>query len=320
MSIFSNLDLGDLSVIEESPEVLERAQGGTQRLVTNKVTKFTGNLNGTTVQFSAKLKSANLSRISLVQHTSPNTGQDSFIVTGILNPVAMDIDVNVDGNTVSITEFLRQMASAAGVNKTPEEFSEVLENIGMPFDNGMSLFFQQFGASKAAYQQLAEVMGNHGAGHGNIGGRIIDSVAFPQGKGLPVSWFEVGTSDRSRSRTGQGFTDFLDAIVNNFMRILSVRKAAAAVMAAVPSDAEQSVVKAAREQYNALMATSRSWASTWSGAQKRLSSDELIYDPQHVPSGRLGIEVDGETQEHSFWTRRGEPAEVATNVSVEEPF
>jgi len=319
MSLFSQLDLSDLAVIDSNPEVLERAQGGTQRLVAGKTTRFTGNLNGTAVPFTATLKSASLNRISLVQHTSPNTGQDSFIVTGILNPVEINIEVNVDGNMLSIAEFLRQMAAAAGIGKSPEEFSEILDNIGMPL-NSMSLFFQQFGASKLAYEQLASVMGNHGAGNGNIGGRIIDSVTFGQGKGLPVSWLEVGTSNRSRSRTGQGFTDFLDAIVSNFMRIMSTRKAAAAVMAAVSDDAEQNEIKAAREKYNTLMATSRSWASTWSGAQKRINSDDLIYDPQHVPCGRLGIVVDDEVQEHSFWTRRGENPVEAVAASAEEPF
>ena len=88
----------------------------------------------------------------------------------------------------------------------------------MDLEGGMPFFFQQFGANIDGFKHALEAFKLAGAkdviGQMNNPGRI--QAAYQHDAGVPVTAFEVGSVDRSKSRTEQGFQNLVDSIIENF--------------------------------------------------------------------------------------------------------
>lgn len=301
-----------LSAVADSPEVYETS-GRTNTLHVGRRVAFKGSINGIEIPAYATLHEAYLTRLSVIEQTSPYSGDQYKIVTGIMKPVKMTVEVVLDGETMTIAELLRTMVNASASTPVSEdEFADRASRIGLKFNEGMPLLFQQFGASEAGITKAFEAFKSAGAvdvlptmkNRGNI------VAAYAHESGIPVTSFEVGTVDRSQSRTGQGFLNLVDASVDQFTRIVGLRKEATVLANELKnqSDWSQEKVKSVEERIKTLRDMSRQWTTNWAGAQRIITVDasgaQTVKDqfaPVNLPSGRFTMVVDGQSVSVDLW-------------------
>lgn len=319
------LDTDLFSSIADNIDALQ-STARTQQLTVGKTVKFTGTINGQSVPAEVTLREASLSRLSVLRQTSPNTGNDYLLVTGVMNPVRMDLNVNIDGETLSIVDLLQTMTGTSDRSK----FEASLAAMGLNYMNGMPLFFQQFGASEDGIKHAIEAFKAAGAVKSNITnpGRIV--AAYQHKGGVPLTSFELGTTDRSKSRTGQGFQNLVDAAVDTFQRVYGLRLQAH-VLEKKAEELPQAKVKAATEKADELKKLARQWASNWSGSQQRITVAKNgsktpvdIYDPVNAPCGRFTMVVGGEEIACDLWSNSARAEQTSTvnadAVTEEDPF
>jgi hypothetical protein len=158
-------------------------------------------------------------------------------------------------------------------------------------------------------------------------GNIV--AAYAHETGIPVTSFEIGTVERSQSRTGQGFMNLVDASVDQFQRIIRLRKEASVLKAELTAQTDwaQKKIKAAEDRIKVLGNMSRQWTTNWAGAQQIIKVDEggkLVPQDQfaavNAPCGRFSMVVDGKTVAVDLWknSARAEsaPTNTATNAVV----
>lgn len=329
------------SAIADTPEVFETT-GRTTTLHVGRRVPFKGSINGIEVPAYATLHEALLTRMSVIQQTSPNTGDTYKIVTGIFKPVKMSIEVVIDGETMTLAELLRATVNASASNPIDEsKFLQTSSLIGLKFDEGMPLLFQQFGASESGIKDAFDAFKDAGAvdvlGTMKNRGNIISAYAHETG--VPVTSFEVGTVDRKASRTGQGFLNLVDAQVDQFSRIVGLRKKASELSSklAEQTDWSQDKIKMAENAIKNLRDMSRQWTTNWAGAQQIIKIDasgqaikEDKYAAVNAPCGRFSMVVADQTVAVDLWknSARAEstnndsdtsaPVEVVTNGEL--PF
>lgn len=320
---------GDLfSAIAENIDNLQSV-ARTQSLAIGKTVKFTGTVNGVEVPAEVTLREASLSRLSVLRQASPYSGKEYLLVTGVMNPVKLDVNVTIDGNKMSLIDLLHAFV---GDSVERSKFEESLAAMGMNYSNGMPLFFQQFGASEEGIKHAINAFKAAGAIDvtGNIKnqGRIV--AAYQHQTGVPVTAFELGTTNREKSRTGQGFLNLIDAAVDTFQRVYSLRLEAH-ILGQKISELPQAKVKEAEEKRKDLLALSRQWASNWSGSQQRIKVEknnsqtpQNTYDPVNAPCGRFTLAVNGENVACDLWSNSAvaEQTSVVSSdaKSEEDPF
>lgn len=256
------------------------------------------------------LREAKLTRLTLLeQDKASQAGSKYWLVTGIFKPVKLDLELVIDGETINLVDFLHQVASkASGTTMGREEFILNARRIGFNFEDGMPLFWQQFGASLEGFQKTVDAFKHAGATDeiGSIKGdtnRI--KAVYAHAEGVPVTSFELGTVDRSQSPRNQGFLNLLDAQMDQFTRILGLRKAARGLRNQIieaGTDAKQDDTTAMKAKAAELDSMSRQWMSSWSGAQKRIEKQtdgtlvtQNQFDPVSAPCGRFTLNTtDGE--------------------------
>jgi len=327
-SILDKFNLsGDLfSSIADNIDSLQ-STARTQQLAVDKTVKFSGSINGQNVPAEVTLREASLSRLSVLRQTSPHTGKDYLLVTGVMNPVRMDLNVNIDGEMYSIVDLLHTFT---GGNVDRSKFEASLAAMGLNYMNGMPLFFQQFGASEEGIKHAVNAFKSAGAVKSNIDnpGRIV--AAYQHKQGVPVTSFELGTTDRSKSRTGQGFQNLVDAAVDTFQRVYSLRLQAH-ILEQKAEELPQAKVKTATDKADELKKLARQWASNWSGSQQRITvakngakTPENIYDPVNAPCGRFTMMINGEEVACDLWSNSARAEQTSTTaatvVSEEDPF
>ena len=322
------------SSVADSPEVFETT-GRTTTLHAGRRIAFKGSVNGIEVPAYATLKEASLTRMSVIQQKSPYTGETYKIVTGIFKPVKMEVELIVDGETMTLPELLRATVNASAAKPLDEQtFLDTASRIGLKFNEGMPLLFQQFGASESGIQHAFDAFKAAGAvdvlGTMQNRGNIV--AAYAHEAGIPITSFELGTVDRNQSRTGQGFLNLVDASVDQFSRIVRLRKEAALLKAelAAQTSWSQVKVKKAEDRIKAIGNMSRQWTTNWAGAQQIITVDEggnLVpkdqYAAVNAPCGRFTMVVDGKSIAVDLWknSARAEstPVGVAANaVSVDD--
>ena len=322
------------SSVADTPEVFETT-GRTTTLHAGRRIAFKGSINGIEVPAYATLKEASLTRMSVIQQKSPYTGETYKIVTGIFKPVKMDVELIVDGETMTLPELLRATVNASAAKPLDEQtFLDTASRIGLKFNDGMPLLFQQFGASESGIQHAFDAFKAAGAvdvlGTMQNRGNIV--AAYAHEAGIPITSFELGTVDRNQSRTGQGFLNLVDASVDQFSRIVRLRKEAALLKAELASQTSWSQVKVkkAEDRIKAIGNMSRQWTTNWAGAQQIITVDEggnLVpkdqYAAVNAPCGRFTMVVDGKSIAVDLWknSARAEstPVGVAANaVSVDD--
>jgi len=327
-----NLDSSLFEQIADNIDVLQ-STARTQMLSTGKKVNFKGSINGVEVPASVTLKEASLSRISVLRQKSPYTGKEYFLVTGVMNPVKLDLSVTLDGQEMSIVDLLYKIVTDGGKQVDRDKFElQHLVGLGLNFNGGMPLFFHQFGANEDGFKHAINAFKAAGAvdvtGRIENPGRIV--AAYQHKTGVPMSAFELGTTDRTKSRTGQGFQNLVDAAFDTYQRVTALRLQANIIeskMSALP----QAKVKDAQEKKEKLMQLSRQWVSNWAGSQQRITvtpsgakEKQDIYDPVNAPCGRFTLVVNGEDVACDLWSNSAQAnnASVATNepVSTEDPF
>jgi len=316
------------SAIAENIDNLQ-STARTQSLVVGKTVKFTGSVNGIEVPAEVTLREANLSRLSVLRQSSPYTGKEYLLVTGVMNPVKLDISVNIDGESMSLVDLLHAFV---GDSVERSKFEESLAAMGMNYSAGMPLFFQQFGAHEEGIKHAISAFKTAGAidvtNSIENPGRIV--AAYQHQSGVPLTSFELGTTDREKSRTNQGFLNLVDASVSTFQRVYQLRLEAHSLGQKI-SDLPQAKVKEAEEKRKELLALSRQWVSNWSGSQERIKVEkngsktpQNIFDPVNAPCGRFSLAVQGEVVACDLWSNsaRAEQTSVVveTTETEEDPF
>jgi len=329
-SILSKFGLSNdlFSAIAENIDNLQ-STARTQSLTVGKTVKFTGSVNGIEVPAEVTLREANLSRLSVLRQSSPYTGKEYLLVTGVMNPVKLDISVNIDGNTMSLVDLLHAFV---GDSVERSKFEESLAAMGMNYSAGMPLFFQQFGAHEEGIKHAINAFKAAGAIDVTSAienpGRIV--AAYQHQSGVPLTSFELGTTDREKSRTNQGFLNLVDASVSTFQRVYQLRLEAHSLGQKI-SDLPQAKVKEAEEKRKELLALSRQWVSNWSGSQERIKVEkngsktpQNIFDPVNAPCGRFSLAVQGEIVACDLWSNSARAEQTSVVVEAieneEDPF
>jgi len=316
------------SAIAENIDNLQ-STARTQSLVVGKTVKFTGSVNGIEVPAEVTLREANLSRLSVLRQSSPYTGKEYLLVTGVMNPVKLDISVNIDGESMSLVDLLHAFV---GDSVERSKFEESLAAMGMNYSAGMPLFFQQFGAHEEGIKHAINAFKTAGAidvtNSIENPGRIV--AAYQHQSGVPLTSFELGTTDREKSRTNQGFLNLVDASVSTFQRVYQLRLEAHSLGQKI-SDLPQAKVKEAEEKRKELLALSRQWVSNWSGSQERIKVEkngsktpQNIFDPVNAPCGRFSLAVQGEVVACDLWSNSARAEQTSVVVEAieneEDPF
>jgi hypothetical protein len=328
-----NLDGGLFEQIAENIDSLQ-STARTQMLTIGKKINFKGSINGVEVPASVTLREANLSRISVLRQSSPYTGKEYYLVTGVMNPVKMDLMVTIDGEEISIVDLLHRFVEQSGKTVDRDKFITSLKGLGMNFIDGLPLFWHQFGAAEDGFRHAIDAFKAAGAvdvtGRIENPGRIV--AAYQHKTGVPVSAFELGTTDREKSRTKQGFINLVDAATDTFQRVYSLRLQAHTLSTKIDS-LPQAKVKEAQEKREKLMALSRQWVSNWSGSQQRVTvtpagvlEKQDIYDPVNAPCGRFTMVVNGSEVPCDLWSNSARAnstpaaAPAAATTNDEMPF
>jgi len=327
-----NLDENLFEQIADNIDILQ-STARTQMLTKDKKVNFKGSVNGVEIPASVTLKEAALSRISVLRQKSPYTGKEYFLVTGVMNPVKLDLSLTLDGQELSIVDFLYKLVTEGGKTVDRDKFEmQHLSGLGLNFNNGMPLFFHQFGANEEGFKHAINAFKSAGAvdvtGRIENPGRIV--AAYQHKTGVPVSAFELGTTDRSKSRTRQGFQNLVDAAFDTYQRVTALRLQANLIETKM-SELPQAKIKSAQDKKDKLMQLSRQWVSNWAGSQQRITvtpsgaqEKQDIYDPVNAPCGRFTMVVNGNDVACDLWSNSAQAnnASASTNepVSTEDPF
>lgn len=310
---------GSLAVAVDSPEILHTTPK-TASLIVGRRVPFQASINDVMFPAFATLKSANLSRLSVEDHTSAKGTKP--LVSGIFNNVQMDIEVLIGSELFTLPEILLASSNAQAKEKiTLEEFMPTLENLGFRFNSGMTFFWQQFGSNIETYNQLRDAFQAFGAVSGlynkNLPQKVTEVWEMPSNlNGPEVTAFQVNRSKRSESKTNQGFLDFVDAITANYYRIVDLRKNSALLKNEISTKSvvEQwsaEKIKATEEHANKLMDIAGNWNSTWSGASQGRTLDKkdpsviIVQDEYYTTKancGRFSVVFDGKTMPVDLWT------------------
>lgn len=322
MSILDHLKINTevFSAFVNEPEILAPTSTTTMLRV-GKPVPYKATINSVKLDATVTLQEASLTRLSVLKQQQRSTGEWYYIMTGILNPVKLDIDLMINGDFISLVELFHQIAEeSAGREMTIEQFMYQAKNIGFDFENGMPLFFQQMGIDLDKFHALVDVFTANGAKDviGDIKNNRNIEGAWALKDGLPVTAFEVGTTDRAQSArfkhdgVGQGFQDLVSASFDQFTRIVGLRKSAAVheAQAQAAGVSETDVIKHSTAAKEAITMSNMA-KSNWAGAQRRLERqpngsflERPIYDPVNLPCGRLTIVTNDGTYEADVWGNR----------------
>lgn len=339
------LDLSLFQTIVDSPELFA-STGKQTRITVGKEINYPLTINKKPYDAKLFVHSANLQRVSLVENTQIGTDRNYYIVTGIFNPVKMDVILTINGTDINLVDFLFLVTKQAANSDdyTREEFINHLSNIRFPLHAGMPMFFQQMGANKTEYFKVVEILAKAGGIEDTKGnGRIIHSCGLTRDMtqhgvyGPKVLSFEVGTTDptqtalykwaeRNNVNIGDtGFINFGEAIVKQFTRLSAQRKTAAIIREQQEqAGLTQEEINKMKAQVKNLNEMATQWASVWGGSQQRWTRQqdgdfvqENIFDPINVPCGNFGLSVDGKVVNINLWTNKADNAQEATNTNVE---
>lgn len=331
---------GDIfSAVADAPEVFE-SSGRTTTLHLDRRIPFNASIPGkknadgtqkhTPVTAYATLREARLSRMSVLDQVSLSTNNAYKVVTGVFKPVKIDIEIMIDGELMTLPELLRAFVNASSKKEIDEQtFLDTANRIGLTFANGMPMFWQQFGASEDGIAHAFETFA--AAGAVDVSNQIKEdsniTKAFAHATGIPVTSFEVGTVNREQSRTNQGFLNLVDASVDQFNRIVGLRKEASLLKQALTeqTDWSQKKIKDTENRMKTVNDMSRQWRSNWSGAQQIIQVDTAgtkipkdQYAAVNAPCGRFTVITDGQAVNIDLWKNSARAESMNTVVASNE--
>ena len=339
------VDAEELSSINNDPDLHQRALGNITRVQAGKRVKTNLTLNGIQFPGFVTLHEASLTRLSYTEGAKRD-GSAYAIVGGTLNPVKMDVELNIDGETINLIDVLHEMANAAAPDTKQDRqqfISFLTDKLNMDILNGMSLTFEHLGSDINAYAQVVELMKSVGAVNdvevnrkkyinrttGELG-RVRQAWVVPTGV-IPVTSFEVGGKDREQTDlfrnagVKQGFIDFADAVFENMRRLIKFDKEYAA-MKALQLDKSgkisQDELNQIEMQIKMISSAGRKWANLWNGSKQRYQQVTpgeyrplYTWDPANADVGRMSIIVNGDEHKADFWTNSNNATTVAPEAS-----
>lgn len=343
MSIIDTLgiDASIFAAIINEPDLLEN-NSNTTMLRADQEIPYKGSINGKQIDAYVTLRDAAVTRLSLLQQQQRSTGRDYWLVTGVMQPVKLDITLMLEGKRIDMIDLFHEIAcTSAGASISKDEFLMNARKIGMKFMDGQPLFFQQFGANFDKFKEMINVFKDHGAQ--DVIGSITNNkgsikAAYELKPGMPVTAFEVGTVDRTQSarfahdNVGQGFLNLVDAQFEQFTRILGLRKSAKLKRAeAESSNLSEDKIVALKTSADLDAKMSRMAISNWAGAQRRLERKQdgsfeqhPIYDVVNLPCGRFTVMTNSGPYECDLWTNNRNKVATESTATVamtaEEPF
>lgn len=319
------IDFSQYEGMLDNPDTYQRATN-TTRVRVGEETRYQVNLNGQTYNGWLKVHSARLTNLSLIWQE--NAVNSYWIVTGLMNPVKLDLEFEIDNRRISMVDFLFEHAKKTNPNADYSNFSrekwiDFLARMGMYLTEGQPMFFQQMGARDGSYQEAIETLGQHFNLVRNFDsiapdkrGRIRD--AYKIVGGAEVTEFEIGSTDPTKTdlyrvmNIAQGFTDLGNAVYENFKRIAELRKSAK-IKTLIRDENLSKLSEAEIRSINAAIQSdtqmSSQYANSWGGAARVFKRDVTgdyekmnRYAASEVPCGRFTLlNANGEPLAFNFW-------------------
>lgn len=332
----------DFAIVTENPDAL-KSQSNTVRLQRGKRVKIKGSINGVEIPTYATLESAYWTRLTVRDHEVRRAGQEtriSQVFGGVFKPVKMAVEVEINGQTLSLEDLIVSLIAETSAGKSADEVRKILEetNLIKGLSDGMPFMFQQMGASENGFAHAVEIFKAAGG---------VDDLASLKGntrfhtcydmkdkQGLEVVSFELGSADRTQSKTGQGFVDIIDAVVSNLIRVIGHKSAASVIKREIEEQAaslSQADIKSRQVRIDSELAMSRQYPVIWSGASRQkdlTATGETVtrdkYNATNAPCGRWTVATANGNVDLDVWsnsTKQPANAAVAPQVdTAKAPF
>jgi hypothetical protein len=361
------IDTSAYGIIDEHPEMFApRAKYVTIPVGLQDHMAIRGSINGGDIASFLRVESCNLSRLSAVRHTLP-TGRHSWFLTGMFRDVILDLWIvaETDKGPKRIPLWMYLYTLSADVsrsrNRPPLDVNTWLQSItscGLNPRGPMVMRWQHMGVPAEKMLEIEAWCQENGGQEAmddvrkNDNDRIVWAYRWRAG-GFPVTRFSVGAQDRLQSKIakaglgkGQGFIDFIDAMHDNYDRIMRVaqqahdmktdakarREALEVRLQGKSATTEADRREAAEinrivERANKLLDTLRSGSNNYGGiAQRWEVAEDLsgakpleVWDAVSVPIGEFEITLpSGDPYHFDLWPPRnqqGEAVEVVMDPS-----
>jgi stress-induced morphogen len=311
----------EFAIALENPELFA-SNSTTTKITVGTPAKIAGSINGVAIPTTILVKNANWSRLTVRDHVIRRQDSEpriSQVFGGVFNNFQADITLEVDGTEMSLFELMKQFCiESFGTSLTDDQVNKMLEsNLSLNgIRNGGPLMFQQMGANPAGIAHAVEAFRTAGAidDMKSVASSKSFNTAYKipgDGAGLEVVSFELGTSDRSLSKTGQGFIDIVSAVTENFERVKnhkSVAKVLQDKLNASIGSMSQEAIKKAQTEIKIELDMAKDYANCWSGAARQTKIDngrkivENKYNAVNAPCGRWSAVVAGETIDFDVWS------------------
>lgn len=320
----------NFAIVTEDPDAV-KSKSSVARLVKGKRVQIPGSINKKPVTTFATLESAHWSRLTVQDHEvrrAGETGRMTQTFGGAFKNVKIKVEVDIDGQLLSLEDLIIEMVMEAAAPGTSRD--TVIEHINETgilkgIREGMPLFFQQMGADVNKIGNVVDVFKAAGAVdtlHKMKNPRFNTCWELPVGnQNLEVVSFELGSADRSQSKTGQGFIDIVEAVTENLNRVLGQKAAISILNKQNESGISQEQIKKNSAQIKNLQDMAKKYAYIWSGTSQRVqltpTGEQVkldIYDPVNVPCGRWTVFNGKETIEMDVWSNPNEISSVTTAV------
>jgi hypothetical protein len=335
----------DFAIVLEQPDLFS-SSAKTTKIVVGEATTVAGSINGIAVPTTILVKDANWSRLTVRDHIVNRQDEEPRVTQvfgGVFNNFVADVTVQVDGTEMALYDLMKQfIVESFGKGLSDDKINEMLnKNLSLNgLRNGGPLMFQQMGASEAGIAHAVETF--RSAGGVDDMRSVANSPSFntaykmPEGKtGLELVSFELGTSDRKLSKTGQGFVDIVSAITENFERVVKHKTVASVLKAELDANLaklSQDEIKLKQAKIEAELNMAKDYVNCWSGAARQtkiVNGKKQIdnkYNAVNAPCGRWSVLVDNAIIDLDVWSNTTKaPAktvdtQVAEIANAEEPF
>lgn len=310
----------EFAIALENPELFA-SNSTTTKIVVGKPTRIPGSINGVAVPTTILVKKAQWSRLTVRDHIVRRADAEpriSQVFGGVFNNLQADVTLEVDGTEMSLYDLMKQFCiESYGKSLTDDKIDQMLStNLSLNgIRNGGPLMFQQMGASVAGIAHAVDAFKSAGAFDDirSVGSSKSFTTAYKMadGSGLDVVSFELGTSDRNLSKTGQGFIDIVSAVTENFERVKnhkSVAKVLQDKLDAGIGSMSQEDIKKAQAEIKVELDMAKDYANCWSGAARQTKIDngrkivENKYNASNAPCGRWSAVVNGSVVDFDVWS------------------
>jgi len=319
----------NFAVVTEDPDAV-KSKSSVARLVKGKRVQIPGSFNGQAIPTFATLESAYWSRLTVQDHEVRRAGEAGRMTQtfgGAFKEVKIKVELDIDGQMMTLEDFITTLVMETAAPGTSKD--EVVKSINETgilkgIREGMPLFFQQMGADVNKIGNVVDVFKAAGAVdtlHKMKNPRFNTCWDLPVGnRNLEVVSFELGSANRTQSRTGQGFVDIVEAVTENLNRVLGQKAAISILNKQNESGISQEQIKKNNAQIKNLQDIAKKYSAIWSGTSQRTqitpAGEQVkldIYDAANVPCGRWTVFNGKETIEMDVWSN---PNEVSSPTAA----